>query len=112
MEQGVRIRLYGKPGCKQCDFAKEKLRKMKLRWEFVDVSEWMDYSDDWRSRLDETVQFQAAYSFYYPMPLPLFRFDDEDYLGYSDGLRRAKDVAKSMKEVEAEPAAPVLEAVA
>lgn len=118
MEQGVRIRLYGKPGCDQCDKAKDKLKRMGLSFQFIDVSGWMEYADDWRSRRDETVQFHVAYSFYYPMPLPLLRFDDGDYLGYADGLARAKQVFRVMEaarkeaEAEAAAAAPVLECVA
>jgi glutaredoxin-related protein len=97
MGQETRIRLYGKSGCKQCDMAKDKLKRMGLNWEFIDVSEWMDYSDDWRERPDETVSFQTAYNFYYPMPLPLFRFDNSDYSGYSDGLAKAKNLHKKLK---------------
>ena len=120
MEQSVRIRLYGKPDCEQCNKAKTKLRSMGLVWDFVDVSTWLDYADDWRERVEETVSFHAAYDFYYPMPLPLFRFNDDDYLGYADGLKTAKSVsrargaAKKTIEVEriAAAVAPVLEAVA
>ena len=120
MEQGVRIRLYGKPDCEQCDKAKDKLRRMGLRWEFIDVSNWLEYADDWRERLVETVHFHAAYDFYYPMPLPLMRFDGGDYLGYADGLAKAKSAYRALEVTrkeeavfeEAAAAAPVLEAVA
>jgi glutaredoxin-related protein len=120
MEQGVRIRLYGKQGCEQCDKAKDKLKKMNLRFEFVDVTGWLEYSDDWRSRREETVYFHAAYDFYYPMPLPLFKFNNSDYLGYTDGLAKAKEVYRAVQaarrereeEEAAVAAAPVLEAVA
>lgn len=94
--QGTRIRLYGKQGCEQCDRAKDKLRRMGLSWEFVDVGSWLEYRDEWRDRYEETVEFMAAYSLYYPMPLPLFRFNDDEYLGYASGLKQAKVVSREM----------------
>ena len=118
MGQGMRIRLYGKSGCEQCDRAKDKLKRMNLKWEFVDVSTWLEPTDGWRNRLDETVNFRAAYDYYYPMPLPLMRFGDEGYLGYTDGLARAKKVSRAAKAAtskatkEAAVVTPVLEAVA
>lgn len=120
MGQGTRIRLYGKPGCGQCDKAKEKLKSLGLAWEFVDVTDWMisKGSDTWRTKRSDTVDFLAAYNLYYPMPLPLFRFNDDDYLGYTDGLKKAKEVAKAakpqlrVKEQGAVNTMPVLEDIA
>lgn len=98
--QDTRIRLYGKKDCEQCERAKDKLRRMGLSWEFIDVSSWFVPQNDWRDRYEETVEFMAAYSLYYPMPLPLFRFDDDEYLGYAEGLKQAKIVSRALREVE------------
>lgn len=109
MGQSTRIRLYGKPDCEMCSKAKDKLTKMNLRFQFIDVSKWLEYSDDWRDRLDETVEFHAAYAFYYPMPLPLFRFDNGEYLGYADGLAAAKRLYNAVNAAGAKKSVPVVE---
>lgn len=39
------IKVYGKPGCVMCDKAKDKLARLGLAFEFVDVS---GIQDSWR----------------------------------------------------------------
>lgn len=102
MGKGARIRLYGKPKCEQCEKAKDKLRQMGLAYEFIDVSNWANDIEGWRANKKERVNFSAAYALYYPMPLPLFRFDDNDFINYTAGLKQAKEVMRAMKPVAVE----------
>jgi glutaredoxin len=47
------ITIYGKPNCKTCDGAKQKLARLGIPYTFVDVSE----PDSWRD--DRRVDFQV-----------------------------------------------------
>lgn len=43
------ITIYGKPGCEMCQKAKDKLTALNLKFDFVDVSNWID-TGEWRRK--------------------------------------------------------------
>lgn len=99
-----RIRVYGKPGCEVCVAAKQKLELLGLSYEFID-SEAMklhELHEGWRN--DESINFTAAYEFYFPNSLPLLRFGEGDFVSYSEGMKLAKQLAVARpKAVVIEP---------
>jgi len=70
---------------------------MELPYEFVDVTDWEKRIDGWRDNKQETVDFLTAYYFYYPMPLPLVRFGNEDYTNYTGAMKRAKQLVQARR---------------
>jgi glutaredoxin-related protein len=105
----TKIRVYGKPGCHQCDECKRKLAQMELPFEFIDVTDWDKRIDGWRDRREESVDFLAAYHMYFPMPLPLVRFGNEDYTNYTGAMKRAKQLVQARRQALTPIASTVIE---
>ena len=94
------IILWGKKGCEMCDKAKAKLCYVERSYEFKEIPNFEDSTkfvvpDNWRET--NLVDLAAAYSFYWPMPLPLFQFEDGQILGYADGLARVMQEERAKK---------------
>lgn len=95
----TRIRVYGKVGCKMCDAAKDKLELLDLEYEFIDseLLKLHEHHDGWRN--DDSVAFTAAYEMYFPQSLPLIRFDDGEFLCYTEAMKVAKQLTRPKQAV-------------
>lgn len=92
----LRIRVYGKDGCKTCEKAKQKLEIMELPYEFVDIAPAIEgtakgENPNWRN--DDSVMLMAAYQLYYT--LPLIRFGDEEPVDYPEAMQRCREIEKA-----------------
>ena len=78
------IPVYGKPGCKLCEAAKEKLQLLSIAYKFVDLE---SVPDDWRT--NGMVAAMAEYEMKERKKLPLIGIDGVIY-EYAEAMKILK----------------------
>lgn len=79
------IRLYGKTDCGLCAAAKDKLHKLGLNFEALNLEDFTQPHEGWRR--DRSCEISAAYAII--DKLPLIEVDGE-YHDYPSAMRRLK----------------------
>ena len=87
------IKVYGKPGCGLCEAAKEKLGMMGLEYQALNLSDYTELHDGWRT--DRSCEILAAYRLIDKMPVVEI---DGSYHDYPSAMRLLKDRVHSSKE--------------
>ena len=83
------LRLYGKKGCGKCKSAKEKLDRLGVEWEYVDLE---SPGLGWRN--NGTALAMAYYNQHEELPV----FIDGQWIGgYPETMKRLKDESKNKK---------------
>ena len=83
------VKLYGKDNCKKCDAAKDKLAKMKIKYEYHDALVHSELHDGWRE--NHSVEFKAVYS--HTETLPVLVIDGKGY-SYNEAMKELKQRSK------------------
>jgi len=83
----MNIIVYGKPGCKKCDSAKEKLDKMGLPYEFKFLPALVVWHEGWRE--DESVALLAE-STLRDGDMPIIWINGRFY-SYSEAMKDIKE---------------------
>lgn len=82
------IKVYGKPGCGLCEAAKDKLKKLNLEYEALNLSDFTELHDGWRD--DKSCDVLAAYMLIDKLPVVEI---DGSYMDYPSAMRQLKERA-------------------
>ncbi|MHC4914576.1 MAG: glutaredoxin domain-containing protein [Planctomycetota bacterium] len=86
------IKVYGKNGCGLCEAAKDKLQKMGVKYEALNLTDFTELHDGWRD--DNSCEVLAAYMLI--DKLPLVQINDR-YMDYPSAMRQLKNRAPMEK---------------
>ena len=87
------IKVYGKPGCGLCEAAKDKLKKMGLMYEALNLSDFTELHDGWRE--DNSCDVLAAYMLIDKLPVVEI---NGQYMDYPSAMRQLKGRAPVVEE--------------
>lgn len=87
------IKVYGKAGCGLCDAAKDKLKRMGLKYEALTLSDFTDLHDGWRE--DNSCEVLAAHMLI--DKLPVLEINGQ-YMDYPSAMRQLKNRAPAVDE--------------
>ena len=87
------IRVYGKPGCGLCEAAKEKLGRLGLEYQALNLADFTELHEGWRT--DRSCEILAAYRLIDKMPVVEI---DGDYHDYPTAMRLLKERIQNVKE--------------
>jgi len=79
------VKVYGKPGCGLCEAAKDKLQKMGLKYEALNLGDFTELHDGWRE--DNSCEVLAAYMLIDKMPIVEI---NGQYMDYPSAMRQLK----------------------
>jgi glutaredoxin len=79
------VKVYGKTGCGLCEAAKEKLKRMGLRYEALNLGDFTELHDGWRD--DNSCEVLAAYMLLDKMPILEI---NGQYMDYPSAMRQLK----------------------
>jgi glutaredoxin len=88
LTDGPVIKVYGKMGCGLCEAAKDKLKKMGVAYEALNLHDFTELHDGWRD--DNSCEVLAAYMLI--DKLPLLKINDQ-YMDYPSAMRQLKNRA-------------------
>jgi glutaredoxin len=89
------VTVYGKDGCKFCDLAKDKFRRMGIPFEFKYLGDFVEYHEGWRE--DHSIEISAAFDLY-DRAVPIISIDGL-YFTYPEAMRYAKEKQARVKKV-------------
>jgi glutaredoxin len=87
------IKVYGKPGCGLCEAAKDKLQKMGLKHEVLNLGDFTELHDGWRE--DDSCDVLAAYMLLDKVPLVQI---NGQYMDYPSAMRQLKNRASTSED--------------
>ena len=87
------IKVYGKPDCGLCEAAKDKLKKMGLEYEALNLGDFTELHDGWRE--DKSCEVLAAYMLLDKLPVVEI---NGQYMDYPSAMRQLKNRAPVMDE--------------
>ena len=87
------IKVYGKAGCGLCEAAKDKLKKLGLKHEVLNLSDFTELHDGWRE--DNSCEVLAAYTLIEKLPVVQI---NGQYMDYPSAMRQLKNRAPSEGE--------------
>ena len=85
------VKLYGKPGCKLCAGAEEKLKLMAVPYEKFDIETCFAPHEGWRTDLSTTAM---ALHCLINVQIPMVLIDGKPY-NYTGAMRALKKVRKA-----------------
>jgi glutaredoxin len=87
------VKVYGKPGCGLCEAAKDKLKKMGLKYEALNLSDFTELHDGWRE--DNSCEVLAAYMLLDKLPVVEI---NGQYMDYPSAMRQLKKRSPVMEK--------------
>jgi hypothetical protein len=89
-EIDMEVKLYGKPGCKLCSSAEDKLLLMEIPYEKYDINYFLMPHEGWRDDGSEDVQ---AMHCLINQQIPMVVINNEPY-SYASAMRVLKKLSK------------------
>jgi glutaredoxin len=84
------VQVYGKAGCGKCEAAKDKLRRLGIRYEEHNLAYHVAHHENWRQ--DGSVDVMAAHALLDTMPLIKI---GEEITDYPNAMKKLKSLGTS-----------------